>query len=70
MSAWVQVVDADGSDEWLELCNAALLEVQREQSRRNAAKIRNVIAEARMRGLTLSGEYLAAVIDSKENNHG
>ncbi|MFE1126769.1 phiSA1p31-related protein [Streptomyces albidoflavus] len=48
MSAWAQVVNADGSDEWLELCNAALLEIQREQSRRDDAKIRRetTMAEA------------------------
>ncbi|MFF3363573.1 hypothetical protein [Streptomyces misionensis] len=40
MSAWAQIVNSDGSDEWLELCTKALLEVQAETSRRNAAKIR------------------------------
>lgn len=34
MSAWIEVVNADGSDEWLETCNAALVEVQRETRRR------------------------------------
>lgn len=41
MSAWAQLVHWDGSDEFLELCNAALLEVQRETSHRNAEKIRD-----------------------------
>lgn len=40
MSAWAQIVNADGSDEWLELCNKALAEVQAETRRRVAAKIR------------------------------
>ncbi|MFG3014324.1 hypothetical protein ACGFZB_28675 [Streptomyces cinerochromogenes] len=40
MSAWAELVNANGSDEWLELCSRALEEVQRETSRRNAAKIR------------------------------
>jgi hypothetical protein len=40
MSAWAELVNANGSDEWLEMCSRALLEVQRETSRRNAAKIR------------------------------
>ncbi|MGV9659117.1 hypothetical protein ACWDR5_19395 [Streptomyces koyangensis] len=70
MSAWAQVVNADGSDEWLELCNAALLEVQREQSRRDALRIYNTVAGARRRGLTLSGEDMAALIEPKGNHHG
>jgi hypothetical protein len=40
VSAWAELVNADGSDEWLELCSRALEEVQRETSRRNAATIR------------------------------
>ncbi|MFF1684660.1 hypothetical protein [Streptomyces sp. NPDC058254] len=28
--AWALLVNADGADEWLQLCNAALVEVQRE----------------------------------------
>ncbi|MGW2950763.1 hypothetical protein [Streptomyces eurythermus] len=40
MSAWIELVNASDSDEWLELCSRALEEVQRETSRRNAAKIR------------------------------
>ncbi|MFF3312489.1 hypothetical protein [Streptomyces sp. NPDC002952] len=39
MSAWAELVNADGSDEWLELCSRALEEVQREQTRRNAKHI-------------------------------
>jgi hypothetical protein len=40
VSAWARLVQWDGSAEFLELCNAALAEVQRETSRRNAAQIR------------------------------
>lgn len=40
MSAWAELVNRHGSDEWLELCSRALEEVQRETSRRNARKIR------------------------------
>ncbi|MEV0444032.1 hypothetical protein AB0I84_45295 [Streptomyces spectabilis] len=40
MSAWGELVTARDGDEWLELCSRALEEVQRETSRRNAAKIR------------------------------
>lgn len=29
MSGWLDVVNKDGSDEWLEVCNAARIEVQR-----------------------------------------
>lgn len=39
MSAWAELVNADGSDEWLEKCEAALLEVQRETLRKAAEKI-------------------------------
>jgi hypothetical protein len=28
--AWARLVNSDGSDEFLELCNAALLEIQKE----------------------------------------
>lgn len=40
MSAWMELVNANGSDEWLEMCSRALEEVQRETSRRNARVIR------------------------------
>lgn len=45
MSAWAELVNANGSDEWLELCSRALEEVQRETSRKNAAKIRAHITD-------------------------
>jgi hypothetical protein len=48
MSAWAQLVNSDGSDEWLELCNKALAEVQSETSRRNAAKIQAAMEEVRV----------------------
>lgn len=41
MSAWAALVNTDGSDEWLELCNRALAEVQEETLRRAAQKIRS-----------------------------
>ncbi|KDQ65737.1 hypothetical protein [Streptomyces sp. NTK 937] len=41
MSAWAELVNADGSDEWLELCSRALEEVQEETLRRAARKIRS-----------------------------
>lgn len=37
MSAWLDLVNYDGSDEWLELLSAALVEVQVESVRRSAA---------------------------------
>ncbi|MFJ4529082.1 hypothetical protein [Streptomyces nigrescens] len=37
MSAWAEIVNADGSDEWLAKCNAALAEIQTETSRRDPA---------------------------------
>jgi hypothetical protein len=40
MGAWMELVNADGSDEWLEKCSAALEDVQRETLRRAAKKIR------------------------------
>lgn len=39
MSAWAQIVNSDGSDEWLELCNAALVEIQQETERRLLARL-------------------------------
>ncbi|MGW0468315.1 hypothetical protein ACWDX6_24070 [Streptomyces sp. NPDC003027] len=41
MSAWAQLVNANGSDEHLELCSAALVEIQTEHARRLAQKIRS-----------------------------
>lgn len=40
MSAWAEIVNHDGSDEWLELCSEALTEVQCEIAHRLAEKIR------------------------------
>lgn len=51
MSAWAELVNADGSDEWLETCNAALLEVQRETLHRAAEKIRAGAPEAAEGGI-------------------
>lgn len=47
--AWALLVNADGSDEWLEQCNEALAEVQRE-ARRKA--LREAIDAARSELLT------------------
>ncbi|OSC76504.1 hypothetical protein B5180_01740 [Streptomyces sp. BF-3] len=40
MNAWLELINTDGSDEWLELCSRALVEVQEETLRRAAKKIR------------------------------
>ena len=40
MSAWPEIVNADGSDEWLQMCSAALVNIQREAGRRAAEEIR------------------------------
>ncbi|MFD4234282.1 hypothetical protein [Streptomyces sp. NPDC058542] len=44
MSAWAELINTDGSDEWLELCSRALVEVQEETLRRAARKIRAATA--------------------------
>lgn len=40
MSAWQDLVNYDGSDEYLALCSAALAEVQQDYAARLARKIR------------------------------
>lgn len=40
MSAWAEIVCADITPEWLAMCNRALAEIQTEQRRKDAAKIR------------------------------
>ena len=40
MSAWTEIVNANSGDEWLEMCSAALLEIQHETGRRLAEMIR------------------------------
>lgn len=40
MSAWTEIVNRDGSDEWLDLCNRALNEMQANQLRRSTRLIR------------------------------
>ena len=73
MSAWIEIVNKDGSDEWLRICNAALTEVQAEQSRRNAKKIRDFSWESGC----ISGccddergaEKAADLIDPDEESH-
>ncbi|MFC8583208.1 hypothetical protein ACFUGD_01320 [Streptomyces sp. NPDC057217] len=54
MSAWAQLVNADGSDEHLELCNAALVEIQTEYARRLAEKLRTA---------NWAGEFAAHEVD-------
>lgn len=39
MSAWAELVNLDGSDEHLRLCNAALEEIQTQQRKRDAMKL-------------------------------
>lgn len=39
MSAWAELVNSDGSDEHLRLCNAALEEVQTQQRKQDAIKL-------------------------------
>jgi hypothetical protein len=60
--AWSQLVGWDGSDEFLELCSAALLEVQAEAGRRLARRQRAYLENAPETG-TLE---LIAVIDPEE----
>lgn len=45
MSAWAEIVFADSSDEWVAKCVRALAEIQTEQQRRDAAKIRKLKAD-------------------------
>lgn len=40
MSAWAELVNADLSDQHLDLCSRALVEIQREMARKLAEKIR------------------------------
>lgn len=42
MSAWLDLIWSDGSDEHLELCNAALVDVQTTYAGRLAARTRHV----------------------------
>ncbi|MDH6625750.1 hypothetical protein M2271_003561 [Streptomyces sp. LBL] len=63
MSAWAELVNERDGDEWLELCSRALEEVQRETSRRNAAKQRHTAADMTRRGLVPSVRYIVGLID-------
>ncbi|MFE3144766.1 hypothetical protein [Streptomyces scopuliridis] len=47
MSAWAELVSERDGEEWLELLSGALEEVQREQSRRDAAKIQDAMERVR-----------------------
>ena len=57
MSAWAELVNANGDDEWLDKCEAALLEVQRETLRKAAEKIRRGWPETR--GATQASKVMA-----------
>jgi hypothetical protein len=46
MTAWSEIVNSNGSDEWLELCNAALAEVKSVQSSRLRGGLESRIYEA------------------------
>lgn len=66
MSAWMEIVNAQGDDEWLEKCSAALEEVQRETLRRAATKIRDMADRNDMVGNeleTLTAMRAADLID-------
>lgn len=43
MSKWDEIVNANGEDEWLQMCNEALVEVQREHAHKLAELIRKDI---------------------------
>jgi hypothetical protein len=64
MSAWARLVSKAGPEE-LEELNAALLEIQRETSRRNAARIRAMDAGViRMAGRRVTDvDLIADLID-------
>ncbi|WP_328742932.1 hypothetical protein OG436_29515 [Streptomyces caniferus] len=68
--AWAEIVNADGSDEWLKLCAAALVEIQAETSRRNARKIRAMDeGVVHMSGRRVSDvDLIADLIDPKEES--
>jgi hypothetical protein len=57
MSAWAQLVNSNGSEEHLELCNEALMEIQRETARKLAEKIRS------FRDVIREADWLADLID-------
>lgn len=62
MSAWAQLVNQDGSDEHLSLCNAALIEVQDQYARRLAQAIRSENPD-RSDGWSDGAEWAADLID-------
>lgn len=66
MAAWAELVNANGDDKWLSLCEAALLEVQRETLHRAAEKVRRLAAVAHIGGegeLSTMYASVAGVID-------
>jgi hypothetical protein len=65
MSAWLELVEtwefsADGMlfQDWLDLCSRALVEIQTEQSRRNAKKIRQAAVGQMYKDFILLGADL------------
>lgn len=71
MSAWAEIINADGSDEWLAKCSEALGEIQAEQRRRSAALVRSKIAEwSGMSDYVKPGNSVkASIADLIERNH-
>ncbi|WP_097964580.1 hypothetical protein [Streptomyces sp. or20] len=66
MSAWAELVNADGSDEWLELCSRALVEVREEALRRAVRKQLAEVQAAESRGLALSPRYVVGILNPEE----
>jgi hypothetical protein len=69
VSAWAELVNADGSDEWLELCNKALAEVQREAGRRIASRIAKLAEDTSnddVKSRSLCGEYWTALDEAED----
>jgi hypothetical protein len=62
VSAWAEIVYADNSEEWTAMCARALAEVQAEQQRKDAAKIRNDDTRA---CAVATQQYFANLIDSE-----
>jgi hypothetical protein len=50
MSAWAQIVNGDGSDEWLELCNQGLAEVRSQRDTEITAWLEKMAREYRSTG--------------------
>jgi len=68
MSAWAEIVNANGSDEWLELCSRALEEVQRETSRRNARRLRTEADTSRVMAWRAGLRFGASLIEPEASS--